>query len=58
MILFECPVSHVSGKSLTLLEEYLVWRLCGKPDLRAFPAKTAEAICVLEKEALTERNSD
>ena len=58
MILFECPVSHVSGKSVTLLEEYLVWRLGGKPDLRALPMKTAEAICVLEKEAWTERNSD
>ena len=57
-MLFECPVSHITGQSVAMLEEFAAWKLSGGGDLRRLPAKTGEAICLLESEAIAERNSE
>jgi hypothetical protein len=57
VVLYECPVSYISGKSKALLEEYAVWK-AGGGELRSLPTKTAEAILLLENETIAERESD
>lgn len=54
----ECPVSSISADSITLLEQFHVWRMAGKGDLRDFPARTVEAFAVLENLALKEANHE
>jgi hypothetical protein len=50
VILTECPRSAIKPLSITLLEQFLFWRMCGKPDLRSYSAKAADAFLVIESE--------
>ena len=49
-----CPVSYISAESLSVLEEFHVWKLFGCGDLYELPARTAEAFYVLEMELRAE----
>ena len=48
--LTDCPVSHITAESTSLLEEFHVWKLFGCSDFYNLPARSVEAICVLENE--------
>lgn len=45
----QCPKSLISAQSLSLLEQFRIWREFGKGTPWSLDAKTAEAILVLEK---------
>ena len=51
-----CPTSYISSESLALLEEFHAWKLFGAADVYRLPARTVEAIFVLENELRMERN--
>jgi hypothetical protein len=53
----ECPRSYIRAESQSWLEEFHIWRLAGKSDLRSYPARTVEAFSVLESELLKERDN-
>ncbi len=44
----ECPISYISAESITLLEQFHVWRLAGRCELREYPARMVEAFAILE----------
>ncbi len=46
----ECPVSYITPQSMAWLEEFTVRKLVGGRRLEALPAKTVDALCVLENE--------
>lgn len=50
----ECPLSYISSTSQALVEEFNVWKLTGCADVYSLPARTVEAICLLEHEARRE----
>ncbi len=39
-----------------MLEEFHAWKLFGSMDFRGLPARTVEAICILENELRSERD--
>jgi len=45
-----CPTSYITPESLTLLEEFHAWKLLGAGDMYNLPARTVDAIFVLERE--------
>jgi len=45
-----CPTSYVSAESKSFLEEFQVWKLFGATDFYQLPARTVEAIAILENE--------
>ena len=49
-----CPVSYVTAESQTLLDEFQAWKLLGSLDYRHMPARTVEAIFILENETILE----
>jgi hypothetical protein len=51
-----CPTSYITSDSITLLEEFHAWKLFGGADYHGLPARTVEAICILENELRLERN--
>lgn len=53
----ECPRSFVTAESETWLEEFHLWRFGGRPDLMAYPAKSAEAFTILESELMKEQDN-
>jgi hypothetical protein len=56
MGLTTCPTSYVSAESNSLLEEFHAWKLFGATDFYQLPARTVEAILILENELRLERN--
>lgn len=51
-----CPVSHITPESITLLEEYHVWKLFGRTDYQRLPARLVEAMFILENELRLEQS--
>ena len=49
----QCPKSMITAESISLLDEFNVWKRCGG-DVRAMPARTADAILILDNELRTE----
>jgi hypothetical protein len=47
----------VTAESETWLEEFHLWRFGGRPDLMAYPAKSAEAFTILESELMKEQDN-
>ena len=52
-----CPVSFIAPQSLAWIEEYVAWKVLGGLELHRLPARTVEAFCILENEALREANN-
>ena len=52
----ECPVSFITADSGDWLEHFHIWRMTSKESLLDLPAKTAEAIALLENEWREEIN--
>ena len=51
-----CPTSYITSESIAMIEEFHVWKLFGVTDANRLPARTVEAIFVLENELRSERN--
>jgi hypothetical protein len=51
-----CPVSYITSESMSLLEEYYVWKVVGQADCYDLPARLVDAIFVLENELRMERD--
>ena len=49
-----CPVSYITPESIALLEEFHAWKLFGCGDFNEWPARTMEAISILENALKTE----
>ncbi|HUS05334.1 MAG TPA: hypothetical protein VMZ52_03510 [Bryobacteraceae bacterium] len=45
----------MSSESLSLLEEFYAWKLCGPANYADLPARTVDALFVLEKEFIGEK---
>ena len=56
LALTTCPTSYITAESVTLLEEYHVWKLAGARDVYELPARLVEAICLLESELRAEQS--
>jgi hypothetical protein len=56
VLLTECPTSFIRPGSITALEEHHIWRMGGRGELRAYPAKSVEAFAVLETELAREKS--
>jgi hypothetical protein len=52
-----CPTSYVTADSLALLEEFHAWKLIGAGDVYRLPARTVEAIFILENEVRSEKHN-
>jgi hypothetical protein len=52
-----CPTSYVTAESLALLEEFHAWKLIGAGDVYRLPARTVEAIFILENEVRSEKHN-
>jgi hypothetical protein len=52
-----CPKSIITAEMLRWIDEYYVWKLSGRTDLRRYPARMAEAFLVLEQELRAEQNN-
>ena len=52
----ECPVSFITADSCDWLEQFHLWRMTAKASLLELPAKTGEAIALLENEWREEIN--
>ncbi len=46
----ECPRSFISADSVGWLEEFVVWKRLGRPDLLGLGAREAEAMLLLDRE--------
>jgi hypothetical protein len=46
----QCPKSAITATSLTLLEQFHIWKELGGFDLFALEARTAEAFLLLQRE--------
>lgn len=57
MSTLRCPKSEITGLSLQLVEEFLIWKLSGNVSLYDLPAKTVDAFIVLENEWQEERSN-
>ena len=44
----QCPKSLITAESLRLLEEFQIWKRFGCANIWAMPARTVEAISVVE----------
>ena len=51
-----CPISYITPESMALLEEYHVWKLFGRADYQCLPARSVEAMFILENELRTEQS--
>jgi len=51
---YGCPKSTITGESLSILDEFVVWRVSGRPDIRDYPARTAEGFLILDQELRSE----
>ena len=51
-----CPTSYITSESMAMLEEFNAWKLFGTSDCYSLPARTVEAISVLENELRSERD--
>lgn len=51
-----CPVSYITPESMALLEEYHVWKLFGRTDYEGLPARSVEAMFILESELRMEQS--
>ena len=45
-----CPTSHVTAESMSLIEEFHAWKLFGAGNFYDLPARVVEAFFVLENE--------
>jgi hypothetical protein len=52
-----CPTSYITSESLALLEEFHAWKLIGAGDVYRLPARTVEAIFILENEVRSEKHN-
>jgi len=52
-----CPISYVTAESSILLQEFQAWKLFGHGDVFSLPARTVEAVCILENQLRMERTS-
>jgi len=52
-----CPISYITAESLALLEEFHAWKLIGAGDVYRLPARTVEAIFILENEVRSEKHN-
>src|SRR6266480_2014208 len=50
-----CPTSYITPESVALLEEFHVWKLFGCRDVNRLPARSVEAIFILESEWRAEK---
>lgn len=57
-VAFRCPKSIIEPESASLVDQFHIWKLCGLPDLREYPARTAEAFLILEKEIRLEQGNE
>lgn len=53
-----CPKSLITARSLAWIEEFLTWKAFGGGVLWSMPAKTAEALLVLEQAWRKERENE
>jgi hypothetical protein len=53
----ECPKSLITGQSIAWLEQFEVMKRFGRPDGRRIPARDAEAMLILEREARSEASN-
>jgi hypothetical protein len=44
----QCPKSIITSESLRFIEEFQIWKRFGCPDIWSMPARTVEAISILE----------
>jgi hypothetical protein len=44
----QCPKSIITGESLRFIEEFQIWKRFGCADIWSMPARTVEAISILE----------
>ena len=45
-----CPASYITSRSLAWIEKFSAWRLLGGMRLEELPARTVDALCILENE--------
>jgi hypothetical protein len=57
-VAFRCPKSIIGADSVSLMDQFRIWKLCGSPDLREYPARTAEAFLILENEIRLEQGNE
>jgi hypothetical protein len=50
----QCPKSLISAESLSLVEEFLIWKQLGQPGLREMSARQAQAFLLLGQELSAE----
>jgi len=50
-----CPVSYITPESVAFLEEFHVWKLLGGTDYQRLPARSVEAMFILENELRMEQ---
>ncbi len=53
--MWECPKTFVTAESLTLLEEFQVWKLGGVKGWYDLPARTVDGFLTLELELRREQ---
>ena len=53
-MLTTCPTSYISAESITLLEEFNVWRQLGCTDRNELTGRQVDAFTTLAKEYATE----
>lgn len=46
----QCPKSLITAESLSLMDEFQVWKRFGPADVSSMSARTAEALSILESE--------
>jgi hypothetical protein len=51
-----CPRIAITAEMLRWIDEFYVWKMNGRSDLRSYPARMAEAFLVLEQELRAEQN--
>jgi hypothetical protein len=55
VITHACPRRACNGEALSLIEEFLVWKLMGGARYAELPARTIDAFFALEREWREER---
>jgi hypothetical protein len=56
VVAFSCPKALIRAESMRWLEEFSAWKASGGADLTRLPARTAEALLILEQELRAEQN--
>jgi hypothetical protein len=54
LLLEECPKPYISGESLGIIEQYLVWRKFGGSPVERRPAKEVDGFLTLDAEIAEE----